>query len=114
MQQPKWKMRSLPLVVLRFQFDQRKRRPRYSATRRRPSIQGIVLVASFFLEVEMSLQILSPAAPGEDAFGGFTGGEFKVSQEVSLMETVGDEVMFSGIVGQSVALRHVLQLVEMV
>src|SRR5262245_8055853 len=62
----------------------------------------------------MSLQSLSHAAPGEDAFAGFTSGEFKVSQEVSLMETVGTEVGFSGIVGQSVALRQVLQLVGMV
>src|SRR5262249_246356 len=67
----------------------------------------------FFREVKMSLQILPQAAPGEDAFGSFTG-EFRVSQEVSLMETVGAEVGFSGIVGQSVALRQVLQLVEMV
>jgi transcriptional regulator with GAF, ATPase, and Fis domain len=62
----------------------------------------------------MSLQPLSHAAPGKDAFGSFTGADFRVSEEVSLMETVGTKVGFSGIVGQSVALRQVLQLVEMV
>jgi formate hydrogenlyase transcriptional activator len=62
----------------------------------------------------MSLQLLSHGAPGKDAFGSLTGADFKVSEEVSLMETVNTEVGFSGIVGQSVALRQVLQLVEMV
>jgi formate hydrogenlyase transcriptional activator len=37
-----------------------------------------------------------------------------VSQEFSLKETIGTETEFAGIVGQSSALRQVLQLVEMV
>ncbi len=62
----------------------------------------------------MSLDILSHAAPGEDALESFAGDEFKVSQEFSFMEAVDTELEFSGIVGRSEALRQVLQLVEMV
>jgi len=67
-----------------------------------------------FLEVEMSLEILSNAAPGEDTLASFAGDEFTVSPEVPLMESVDTEWEFSGIVGRSSGLRNVLQLVEMV
>src|SRR5262245_18772582 len=62
----------------------------------------------------MSLEILSPAIPGENARGSFTGGEFKVSQQVSFMEAVDTDREFSGIVGRSAGLRNEMQLVEMV
>src|SRR5262245_23278122 len=62
----------------------------------------------------MNLEILSHAAPGEDVLGSFAGGEFKLRQEVSLMESADTEQEFSGIVGRSSGLRNVLQLVEMV
>src|SRR6266481_5923752 len=38
----------------------------------------------------------------------------RVNQEFSLVEEIGSETVFAGIVGQSVALRRVLHLVKMV
>src|SRR5262249_52076558 len=106
-------MTNLPLVVLRSQFNKGKRRCRYSAARRLWIEDPIGRVACFS-EVEMSLEILSHAAPGEDTLGSFASGEFTVSQENSLMESVDTEGESSGIVGRSQGLRNVLQLVAMV
>jgi formate hydrogenlyase transcriptional activator len=63
----------------------------------------------------MSLEVFSHSqAPGGDSLASLAGGDLTVSRNFSLTESVNDLPDFSGIVGQSKALRQVLQLVEMV
>jgi formate hydrogenlyase transcriptional activator len=64
----------------------------------------------------MNLNVISFSQPFEDSyFAGVNLKELnKVNQEFSLVEDIGGESAFAGIVGRSSALRKVLQLVEMV
>src|SRR5262245_9175682 len=69
----------------------------------------------YFQEVEMSPEVLSyPQTIGEESLTSLAGVDLTVGQSISATESVNHLPNVSGIVGQSIILRNVLQLVEMV
>src|SRR5262249_24136791 len=69
----------------------------------------------YFQEVEMSPEVLSyPQTIGEESLTSLAGVDLTVGQSISATESVNHLPNFSGIVGQSIILRQVLQLVEIV
>src|SRR5262244_1033769 len=69
----------------------------------------------YFQEVEMTQEVLSyPQTIGEESLTSLAGVDLTVGKSISATESVNHLPNFSGIVGQSIILRQVLQLVEMV
>src|SRR5499426_926737 len=69
----------------------------------------------YFQEVEMSSEVLSyPQTIGEESLTSLAGVDLTVGPSISATESVNHLPNYSGIVGQSIILRQVLQLVEMV
>src|SRR5499433_1799555 len=69
----------------------------------------------YFQEVEMTQEVLSyPQTIGEESLTSLAGVDLTVGKSISATESVNHLPNFSGIVGQGLFLRQVLQLVEMV